>query len=135
MFIASITDDILAIFRHETQTMRPALLVLNSLISLASAGWAVVALVQPAFLSGSGHVSGGERFYSRMYAVRSIPFGLATAIAPFCTGGTAIAWLLFTAAGIQITDAIIGAEKKARGMMIGASLAALIHVLCGWAVS
>ena len=115
--------------------MRPALLVLNSFVSLVSAAWAVVALARPAFLSGSVHISGGDKFYVRMYAARAIPFGLATAIAPFCVGGTAVAWFLFTAAGIQVADAVIGVEKKARGMIIGATLAALIHILCGLAVS
>ena len=114
--------------------MRAVLLILNLVVSLVSAAWAVVAFVQPTSLSGSGHVSVGEKFYVRMYAARSLPFGLTTAIMPFWAEGRAVAWLLFCAAVIQIADVVIGAEKKARGMMIGASLAAIIHILCGLAV-
>ena len=114
--------------------MRTALLLVNLFASLASAAWAVGALFRPASLSGSGQISGGEKFYARMYAARSIPVGLAAAITPFCVGGKAVAWLLFAAALIQIADVIIGVEKKARGMMIGASIAAIIHILSGLAV-
>ena len=114
--------------------MRTALLFVNLLASLVSTAWAVVALVRPGSLSGSGQISGGEKFYARMYAARSIPVGLAAAITPFCVGGKAAAWLLFAAALIQIADVIIGAEKQARGMMTGASVAAIIHILCGLAV-
>ena len=55
--------------------MRAALFSLNLFASLVSAAWAVVALVQPASLSRSGHISGGEKFYARMYDARSIPVG------------------------------------------------------------
>ncbi len=87
--------------------MQTALLVLNLVASLASAVWAVVALVRPASLSGSSHIERGEIFYVRMYAARSIPFGLAAGILPFGFGGAAVAWVLFTAAVIQIADVVI----------------------------
>ena len=114
--------------------MRTALLFLNLFASLVSAAWAVVALVRPASLSGSVHISGGERFYARMYAARSIPFGLSAGIMPFCAGGKAVAWLLFAAAAIQIGDVVIAVEKREGGMMLGASLGAIVHILCGLAV-
>ena len=114
--------------------MRAALIFLNLLVSLVSAAWAVAALIRPASLSGSGHISSGENFYARMYAARSIPFGLAAAITPFCVGGKVVSWLLFTAAVIQVADVVIGVEKKKRGMIIGGSLGAIIHILCGLAV-
>jgi hypothetical protein len=50
-------------------------------------------------------------------------------------GGEGVAWLLFTAALIQTADVIIALEKKERGMIIGASLAAIVHVLCGLAIT
>ncbi len=69
-----------------------------------------------------------------MYAARSIPFGLATAIMPFGAGGKAVVWFLFTAAVIQLADVMIAVKKKERAMMVGASLAAIMHVLCGLAI-
>jgi hypothetical protein len=112
-------------------TMRTILLLLNLLVSLASAVAAVIALIRPASFSGSSHVVRGEIFYVRMYAARSIPFGLAAGILPFWRGGPAVAWVLFTAAVIQIVDVVIAVGKKERGMMIGASVGAIVHLLSG----
>lgn len=110
------------------------LLILNLLVSLASAGASVIALVRPGTFSGSGEATRGEVFYARMYAARSIPFGLAAGILPFWPGGPASAWVLFTAAVIQIADVGIAAEKKDRGMMTGAAVATIVHLLCGIAI-
>lgn len=110
------------------------LLSLNLLVSLASAGASVIALVRPASFSGSSQVSRGEIFYARMYAARSIPFGLVAGILPFWPGGPAVAWVLFTAAVIQIVDVVIAAGKKERGMMMGASIGAIVHLICGIAI-
>ena len=69
-----------------------------------------------------------------MYAARSIPFGLAAGILPFWPGGPAVAWVLFTAAVIQIVDVVIAAKRKERGMMMGASVGAIVHLICGIAI-
>ncbi len=107
---------------------------LNLVVSLASAGAAVIALLRPASFSGSSHVAEGEVFYVRMYAARSIPFGLAAGILPFWLSGPAVAWVLFTSAVIQTVDVVIAVGKKERGMMIGASVGAIVHLLCGIAI-
>ena len=114
--------------------MLMTLLVLNLVASLASAAWAVGALVRPASLSGSSHIEPGEIFYARMYAARSIPFGLAAGTLPFWFRGPGVAWVLFTAAVIQIADIVIAAGKKERGMVTGASIGAIVHLLCGLAI-
>lgn len=111
-----------------------ALLVLNLLVSLASAAWAVVALGKPGTMSGSTQIEDGERFYARMYAVRSVPLEVAAGILPFWVGGPAVAWLLFLAATIQLADVAIAAAKRDRGMTAGAALGALIHAACGVAI-
>lgn len=114
--------------------MQTILLFLNLLVSLASAVAAVIALIRPASLSGSSHIVPGEIFYVRMYAARSIPFGLAAGILPFWPGGPAVAWLLFTAAVIQIVDVVIAVGKKEQRMIIGASVGAIVHFLYGIAI-
>jgi len=114
--------------------MHTILLSLNLLVSLASAVAAVIALIRPASFSGSSHVGPGEIFYVRMYTARSIPFGLAAGILPFWPGGPAVAWVLFTAAAIQIVDVVIAVGKKERGMIVGASVGAIVHLLCGVAI-
>ena len=114
--------------------MQTILLFLNLLVSLASAVAAVIALIRPASLSGEDRVGRGEIFYLRMYAARSIPFGLTAGFLPFWTGGLAVAWVIFTVAVIQIVDVVIAVEKKERGMIIGASVGALVHFLYGIAI-
>ena len=114
--------------------MRTALLVLNLIASLASAGWAAASLVQPAALSGSQHISTGEVFYARMYAARSIPLGIAAAFLPLWLPGKPVAFILFAAAAIQLADVIIAVAKKDRGMILGASIATIVHVFCGLAI-
>ena len=73
-------------------------------------------------------------FYVRMYAARSIPFGLAVGILPFWYKGKAVAWVLFTAAVIQIADVLIAMGKKEWRMILGASAGAIVHTLCGLAM-
>lgn len=114
--------------------MQTALLVLNLIASFASIAWALLALVRPASLSGSRAVSHGELFYARMYAARSIPFGMAAGLLPFWLRGETVAWLLFLAAAIQIADVVIAVGTKERGMIVGASAGAIVHVLCGLAI-
>jgi hypothetical protein len=114
--------------------MRSVLLFLNLVVSLASAVAAVIALMRPESLSRSSHVEGGEIFYVRMYAARSVPFGLTAAILPYLRGGKAVAAVLFTGAAIQTLDVIIAAQNKERGMMIGGSVGAIVHIACGAAI-
>ena len=114
--------------------MQTALVVLNLVAAFASVAWALFALVRPASLSRSRHISHGESFYARMYAARSIPFGIAVGILPLWFRGKAVAWVLFTAAAIQMADVMIAVGKKERRMITGASVGAIVHVLCGLAI-
>ena len=109
-------------------------LLLNAVASVSSAAWAGVALFRPASLSGSSQISRGEMFYVHMYAARAIPFGLAAGILPFFLRGKAVACVLFIAAVIQIGDVVIAVARKERGMVMGASIGATLHICCGVAV-
>jgi hypothetical protein len=115
--------------------MHITILVLNLLVALTSAAAGVIALVRPASLTGSPHLESGEIFYARMYAARSIPFGLVAAIFPFWRGGLIVAGVLFTAGVIQVLDVVIAANKKDWRMASGASFAALVHFFCVVVVS
>jgi hypothetical protein len=111
--------------------MQTALLTVNLLVSFASAGASALALIRPASFAGSRQLEGSGNFYVRMYAARAIPFGFAAGLIPFWSTGAAVAWLLFTAATIQIVDVFIAIRKKDRGMTIGASVGTIVHLLCG----
>lgn len=110
------------------------LILVNLLVSLGSTVAAGIALVKPASLSGSSHLELGELFYVRMYAARAVPFGMLSGFLPLWFRGPVIAGILFTAAAIQILDVLIAVRKVQRGMMAGASVAAVVHVLCGIAM-
>ena len=111
--------------------MHTALLILNLVAALASAGWAGAALVRPAVLSGTASPDYGEKFYARMYAARTIPLGLLTGLLPFWAHGLPVAGVLFTAAAVQLADAGIALGKHDRGMMLGALAGTAIHAAAG----
>ena len=121
-------------FTLDGSEMHTLVLILNLVVSSASAAWAAVALIRPGSLSRSNKTESGEVFYVRMYAARSIPFGLAAGILPFWFGGVAVAWILVTAAVIQVLDIVIAMARKQRGMAVGAAVGATVHFVCGLAI-
>jgi hypothetical protein len=114
--------------------MQAILPLLNFVASSASAAFAVSAVIRPASLSGSSHVTTGEVFFARMYAVRSIPLEIVVALLPFWYRGPTVAMIVFTAAVVQAADVVIGASRRDHGMVTGASSATIIHLLCGFAI-
>jgi hypothetical protein len=114
--------------------MQPILSLLNLFASSVSAAFAISAVIRPASLSGSSHITTGEGFYARMYAVRSIPLEMVAGLLPFWYRGPAVATIVFTSAVVQAADVVIGASKRDRGMITGASIATIIHLLCGYSV-
>ncbi|KAJ5835998.1 hypothetical protein N7447_002024 [Penicillium robsamsonii] len=111
------------------------LLLLNSLASFASVAGAMISIAKPEALSGSLQVTNGERFYQRMYAVRAVPLEALAAILPFYLGGPAVASVVGVSAFVQAADVMIGVSKKDAGMILGASFATAIHVLCFLSIS
>ena len=108
--------------------------ILNALISLASAGWAGLALHRPEKLSGSPAPQFGERYYARLYALRSLPFELIVATVPAFARGDAVFALVLAAAGVQGADALGGLRLGKRDMAVGASVAAIVHLTCAFAL-
>ena len=100
--------------------MHTTLLILNLVAALASASWAGAALFRPAVLSGTAGTYAGKKFYSRMYAARSIPLGLLAGALPFWAHGLPVACVLLTAAAVQLADVGIALSKPDRRMMRGA---------------
>ncbi len=74
---------------------------------MASVAFAVTGGVRPAVLSESGTPTGGERFYSWMYAARGVPLGVAAGLAPLWWAGPASSLILFAAAAAQVGDAAV----------------------------
>ncbi|RDW67030.1 hypothetical protein BP5796_09779 [Coleophoma crateriformis] len=110
--------------------MSSIIVILNLIAASASALASGIALFNPSTLSGSLQVEPGEVFYARMYAARSIPLGIVVGVLPFWAHGTAVVTLLCTAAFIQAVDVVLGIQKRDWGMVRGASVGTIIHVLC-----
>ena len=107
------------------------LIILNSMVSLASAIFAAVALSRPGSLSGTEGFEPGEAFYVRMYAARSIPFEVTAGMMPFWFTSAPVAWVLFAAALIQALDCVIAVQRRQRGMATGAAIGGIVHLVCG----
>lgn len=106
----------------------------NLFVSLVSVGFAVAAVFRPVLLSPSTGGSPGDRFFVFMYAARAIPFGILVCALPFYFRGVPTAFVLFAAAAIQAIDVAIAVSRKNGGMAAGASVAALVHFVCGVAM-
>jgi len=89
-----------------------------------------MAVADPRKLSASGEAQFGERYYARLYAVRSVPIELASAVIPIVMRGNCVALLLVATAAIQAAVAVIGVTAGKRSMIVGASVAAIVHVVC-----
>ena len=99
------------------------LMALNAVVALGSAFFGLVALFKPQAMPGRplGHEPGSEMtepseattYFARIYAVRAVPFGIATAAVAVLLPSQAAIWLL--AAGlIELLDAMVVASRNPR---------------------
>ncbi|WP_185711371.1 hypothetical protein [Arachnia propionica] len=100
------------------------ILVLNTVIGLGGAVFALVAWVRPAALNPTATA---DHFYPAMYAVRAIPLGMLAVLAPFLNGGPAAPAILWAAAFSQLGDAGLGLHRRIWGMCGGGIVAAGVH--------
>ena len=85
-------------------------------------------------MSKSQEVSAGERFFAQMYAARAVPLGAVTAVVPFIAASdiSTVKLVLMAAMVVQVVDAGIGVRRREVAMIIGPSIAAIIHGLTAW---
>ena len=85
-------------------------------------------------MSKSREVSAGERFFAQMYAARAVPLGVVTAVVPFIAASdiTTVRLILMAAMVVQVVDAGIGVRRREVAMIIGPSIAAIVHGLTAW---
>ena len=108
--------------------------VLNVIAATVSTVSSLLTVVQPQIMSKSREVSAGERFFAQMYAARAVPLGVVTAAVPFVatTEITTVRLVLMAAMVVQIVDAGIGIRRREVAMIIGPSIAAIVHGLTAW---
>ena len=85
-------------------------------------------------MSKSQEVSAGERFFAQMYAARAVPLGVVTAVVPFIAASdiTTVRLILMAAMVVQVADAGIGIRRREPAMIVGPSIAAIIHGTMTW---
>lgn len=85
-------------------------------------------------MSKSQEVSAGERFFAQMYAARAVPLGAVTAVVPFIAASdiSTVKLVLMAAMVVQVVDAGIGIRRREVAMIIGPSIAAIVHGLTAW---
>ena len=110
--------------------------VLNVIAATVSTVSSLLTVVQPQIMSKSREVSAGERFFAQMYAARAVPLGVVTAAVPFVAPSdiTSVRLVLMAAMEVQIVDAGIGIRRREVSMVIGPSIAAIVHGLTAWLI-
>ena len=110
--------------------------VLNVIAATVSTVSSLLTVVQPQIMSKSREVSAGERLFAQMYAARAVPLGVVTAAVPFVAPSdiTSVRLVLMAAMAVQIVDAGIGIRRREVSMVIGPSIAAIVHGLTAWLI-
>ena len=108
--------------------------VLNAIAATISTVSSLLAVFRPQIMSKSQEVSAGERFFAQMYAARAVPLGAVTAVVPFIAASdiSTVKLVLMAAMVVQIVDAGIGIRRREVAMIIGPSIAAIVHGLTAW---
>ena len=105
------------------------IVALNLTVSLISAGWALLVLVDSEFRErAAGRIS--HRFFPMLYAARAVPIGIAAGIAPMVAKGPGVAGLLLLAAAVQFLDVGVAFVEHRQSMMFGAAFAVVVHAAC-----
>ena len=108
--------------------------VLNAIAATISTVSSLLAVFRPQIMSKSQEVSAGERFFAQMYAARAVPLGAVTAVVPFIAASdiSTVKLVLMAAMVVQVVDAGIGVRRREVAMIIGPSIAAIVHGLTTW---
>ena len=108
--------------------------VLNAFAATISTVSSLLVVLQPRIMSKSQEVSASERFFAQMYAARAVPLGVVTAAAPFVAPSdiTSVRLVLMAAMAVQLVDAGIGIRRREQAMIVGPSIAAIVHGTMAW---
>ena len=108
--------------------------VLNAFAATISAVSSMLVVFQPRIMSKSQEISAGERFFAQMYAARAVPLGAVTAVLPFIAASdiSTVKLVLMAAMAVQIVDAGIGVRRREQAMIVGPSIAAIVHGTMAW---
>ncbi len=70
--------------------------------------------------------------YARMYAARALPLGVVTLVLLAMSDWRSIVPILIVAGLAQAGDVIAGIPQRNRVMILGAGMAAVVHLASAW---
>ena len=110
--------------------------VLNVVAATVSTVSSLLTVVQPQIMGKSREVSADERFFAQIYAARAVPLGVVTTATPFVAPSdiTSVRLVLMVAIAVQLVDAGIGIRRREMFMVVGPSIAAIVHGLTAWLI-
>jgi hypothetical protein len=101
---------------------------LNAAGALISAGFGLVAMLDPALVLPGTDASAAVEIYAWAYGMRAVPLGAAVLILLTTQGKRGLIPVLLISGIAQLADAVIGARHGIPGMLAGGSALAAIHL-------
>jgi hypothetical protein len=111
--------------------MTTLIIILNAIFNLLTIAFCLRALRRPEFVQNPRKILRSERHYIYMYAARAIPLGILAAVVPIVWRSSAVAFILFTMALVQVLDSAIGFWQKSRVLSIVPLVGAVGFLLLG----
>jgi hypothetical protein len=111
--------------------MTTLVIILNAIFNLLTIAFCLRALRRPEFVQNPRKILRSEWHYIYMYAARAIPLAILAAIAPIIWRSSGVAFVLFTAALVQVLDSAIGFWQKSKILSIVPLVGAVGFLLFG----
>ena len=110
-------------------TLRKVIVTANLLIALASGGFAVAALVNPAsLLLGASEVTTAVSFYASYYAARSLPLTAFIVVLGLSGSTNWLGAFLIFAGLVQAGDALVATDYGGWEQILLPAVAAVVHL-------
>ncbi len=107
--------------------------LINALFTLVSSTFALIALIRPGQMpAGDDPVTPAVSLYARLYAARALPLGVVTLVLLGMGEWRSLVPILIVAGLAQLGDVAAGVPQRNRGMIAGATLAAVVHLASAW---
>ena len=104
------------------------LIAINAILAIATVAFGIFALIDPHKLAGQPQTSD---YFSKMYAVRAIPFGLGLAMVLVYFPAQATIWLI-VAGAMQLGDAWANLSRGVVMAFLFSMALAILHFVSAW---
>ncbi|WP_216892485.1 hypothetical protein [Nocardia alni] len=114
-------------------TAHVVIALVNALFTVIAMAFALISLVRPDRMpSGDDPVTPSVSLYARLYAARALPLGVVTLVLLGMGEWRSLVPILIVAGLAQLGDVAAGVPQRNRGMIAGATVAAVVHLASAW---